>query len=295
MKSIDRIVFGDNQFFGINHMSQEKAQQLAEKFYSIDNIYNIYDEAIAAGINAIMLNSNDRAAEICNHFRSYPEKYGHIIWYPSIPYPHKYANMVSELGLMETLKNVLINENSTKGMLNMMSQGGLAVLTKDLTKMIHLLVDVEMKMFSDLTINTIFLQNIITDLILGFEIKEVFEGYCDYIRNKYDALPGLITQNMPHLKSKLEEWNISEVVICSSINKIGYLMSPGVLEYEQAIRNNDDSKYQLMAMSTVASGAIPVTEAFDYINKLNLQSVVFGASTKDHIQQTVSLIEQVPI
>lgn len=291
MKSIDRIVFGDNQFFGINHMSQEKAQQLAEKFYSIDNIYNIYDEAIAAGINAIMLNSNDRAAEICNHFRSYPEKYGHIIWYPSIPYPHKYANMVSELGLMETLKNVLINENSTKGMLNMMSQGGLAVLTKDLTKMIHLLVDVEMKMFSGLNVKVVFLQNIITDLILGFEIKELFEAYCNHIRKKYNALPGLITQNMPFLKSKLEDWGLEEIVICSSFNRIGYLMSPGVLEYERAIDNNDESKYQIMGMSTIASGAIPVKDAYAYINQHNLQSVVFGASTKTHIEETVSLIE----
>ena len=32
MEKIDRIIFGDNQFFGINHMSEEKAQQLAEKF-----------------------------------------------------------------------------------------------------------------------------------------------------------------------------------------------------------------------------------------------------------------------
>ena len=32
METIDKIIFGDNQFFGINHMSQEKAQQLAENF-----------------------------------------------------------------------------------------------------------------------------------------------------------------------------------------------------------------------------------------------------------------------
>ena len=31
MEAIDKIIFGDNQFFGINHMSQEKAQQLAEE------------------------------------------------------------------------------------------------------------------------------------------------------------------------------------------------------------------------------------------------------------------------
>ena len=41
MEKIDKIIFGDNQFFGINHMSQEKAQQLAEQFHNIKNIYKI--------------------------------------------------------------------------------------------------------------------------------------------------------------------------------------------------------------------------------------------------------------
>ncbi len=290
MKPIDRVIFGDNQFFGINHMSQEKAQQLAEKFFNINNIYNIYDHAFSAGIKAVMLNSNDRAPEICAYFRAQPEKYGHLSWYPSIPYPHKYANMVSELGLMGTLKNVLIKENSPKNVFSMVSQGGAALLTKDLTKMIHLLVDVEMKMFLGLNVKVVFLQNIITDLILGFEIRELFEAYCNHIRKKYNALPGLITQNLPFLKMKLEEWGLEEIVICSSFNKIGYLMSPDISEYEKAIHNNDESKYQLMGMSTIASGAIPVKDAYAYIKQHNLQSVVFGASTKPHIEETVSLI-----
>ena len=33
MQSIDKVLFGDNQFFGINHMSQDKAQKLAENFF----------------------------------------------------------------------------------------------------------------------------------------------------------------------------------------------------------------------------------------------------------------------
>lgn len=69
MEKIDRIIFGDNQFFGINHMSEEKAQQLAEKFYDIRNIYNVYDIAFANGIKAVMLNSNERAKEICEYFK----------------------------------------------------------------------------------------------------------------------------------------------------------------------------------------------------------------------------------
>lgn len=110
------------------------------------------------------------------------------------------------------------------------------------------------------------------------------------LRKKYKLIPGLITQNMPYLKQKLSEWGIEEVVICSSINKIGYLMSPSVEAYVDTIRNNDSSKYQLMAMSTLASGAISAPEAYEFINALNIQSVVFGASSERNIRETVSLI-----
>ena len=46
-----------------------------------------------------------------------------------------------------------------------------------------------------------------------------------------------------------------------------------------------------MAMSTLASGAIDAFEAYEYINKQNIQSVVFGASSKKNIEHTVSLID----
>lgn len=290
MDSIDRIVFGDNQFFGINHMSQEKAQQLAERFYDIENIYSVYEQAFDAGVRAVMLNSNDRAKEICDHFRNNKSKYPELNWYPSIPYPHKYANLISEKGIIATVNDVLFKDNTALGVLGMMAKGSAAVLGKDAMKMMQMLIDVEMKMFKGLNVKVIFLQNIITDLILGFDMKEVFEEYCAYIRKRYKVLPGLITQNMPQLKQRLEEWGIEEVVICSSFNKIGYLMSPNVESYVNAAKNNDSSKYQLMTMSTLASGAIPARKAYEFINSQNVQSIVFGASSKKHIDETVSLI-----
>lgn len=117
MEKIDKIVFGDNQFFGINHMSQEKAQQLSEKFYDIKNIYKTYDLVFAHGIRAVMLNSNQRARVICDYFRENKSKYGDINWYPSVPYPHKYANLVAEKGIFPAINEVLFANNTASGVL----------------------------------------------------------------------------------------------------------------------------------------------------------------------------------
>jgi hypothetical protein len=291
MEQIDKIIFGDNQFFGINHMSQEKAQQLAEQFYNIDNIYSVYHLAYDAGVRAFMLNSHARAYDICKYFKENESHFEGVSWYPSIPYAYKYANLVAEKGIMPAINEVLFNDNTLGGVLGMITKGGVAVLTKDAFKLMRMLVDVELRAFKGLNIKVVFLQNIIADLMLGYGIKEVFYEFCEHIRKRYNALPGFVTQNMPYLKSKLEEWDISDVVICSSFNKIGYLMSPDINSYISAANINDRSKYTLIAMSTLASGAIPAKEAYEFINKQNIQSVVFGASSKIHIEETLNYIK----
>jgi hypothetical protein len=290
MEAIDKIVFGDNQFFGINHMSQEKGQQLSEKFYNIQNIYDVYDIAFKNGIDAVMLNSNDRAKEICEYFRNNKSKYGHISWYPSIPYPHKYANLVGEKGIPAAISEVLFSNNTFGGVVNMIAKGGTGIVTKDAIKLMQLLVDLEFRMFKGLNVKVLFLQNVIVDLLLGYNIRDFFCEYCQYVKKKYNVIPGFITLNLPYLKNKFEEWGIENVVICSSINKIGYTMSPDLNTYIDTIQKNDPSKFQIMAMSTLASGAINAIEAYEFINSLNVQSVVFGASSVKNIRETTSLI-----
>lgn len=292
MSRIDRIVFGDNQFFGINHMSQEKAQAQAERFAELDGIFQVYGHAFDAGVRAVMLNSNDRAGSIVERFKANKSDYpSDLAWYPSIPYPHKYANIVAEKGMVGALNEILFSEGAGSA-LGKIARGGMALATLDAIRLMKLLIDQEMAIFKGLDIRVVFLQNIVTDLVLGYDQGAVFGEYCEHIRKKYNALPGLITQNMPMLRDKLIGWGIRDVVICASVNKIGYLMSPDVPAYEAALAANDGHAYPIMAMSTLASGAVPAPEAYDYVNRLNLQSVVFGASSRGNIDQTVRLISK---
>ena len=291
METIDKIILGDNQFFGINHRSQEKSEQMLKRFGNIDNIFEVYDNAFECGVKAVMLNSNEKAVAICDRFRDNKSKYGDITWYPSIPYAYKYANMVNELGIFPAINETIFKGNSAKGVLGMMAKGVTAAITKDAMKMMEMLIDVEYKMFRGLNVKAFFLQNIVTDLILGYNIKEVFEHFCEYIRKKYKVIPGFVTLNLPYLLSKFQEWGIEDVVISSSINAAGFNMHPSKEEYEKLIAANDPSKYQLIAMNVLASGSISPKESFDYINSLNIQSVVFGASSKAHIQSTVNSIK----
>ena len=45
---MDRILFGDNQFFGVNHISDEKARQIAIKFKENKSILDILEYMLPA-------------------------------------------------------------------------------------------------------------------------------------------------------------------------------------------------------------------------------------------------------
>ena len=50
---MDRLLFGDNQFFGVNHMSEEKARAQQMRFQDIDAIMNVLDIAYDEGLTHI--------------------------------------------------------------------------------------------------------------------------------------------------------------------------------------------------------------------------------------------------
>jgi hypothetical protein len=286
MIQLDSVILGDNQFFGINHMSQEKAQQLAERFNDMATICAAYKTAYDVGIRAFMLNSNDKARDICDYLRAHRSEFPELVMYPSIPYPHKYANLVAEQGILGAVQAVLSGQ-SAMGLLGFAGKG-LSLLTGDITKILTMLIDVEMKIYRQLDFKAVYLQNIITDLLLGLDFRDVFIEYSRYIEEKFHAAPGFLTMNVPRLAAYLESCGIQNAVLCGSVNKRGYLMSPDRASYEAYFRG--PQKYPMTAMSIFASGAIPAREAVEYVGQQGIRSIVFGASSRQHMQASLELI-----
>jgi len=281
---MDRVIFGDNQFFAVNHMSEEKARAQALRFRETQAVIDVIDIAYDLGIKTFMCTTHDRIAEICDHVRANPERYRDFRIYPCMPYAHKYANAVTELGMMGTLKKF-----APGSMMGAVMRGGMAAARQDFIGIMRLLVDAEMKMFHGIRTGVIFLQNVVTDLLLGLGMHDFFVAFAEHVRKKYGAEAGFITMNMPRLLAVLEERGLENPIICSNINKIGFRMCGGIELYEKTIR---EKKFRPIAMSVLASGAIPPREALEYVcAQKNIQSILFGASTKPHIQQTKELIE----
>ena len=281
---MDKVLFGDNQFFAVNHLSDEKSRAQAIRFKTDEAIISVLDSAIDLGINTFMCTTHDRIANICDHMRNNPERYKGFKIYPCMPYAHKYVNAVTELGIIGTLKEYLPGN-----IFSTFAKGGLAFAKKDVIKMMELLIDAEMKMFKGIDTPVIFIQNVLTDMILGMGMKDIFVEYHNYIIKKYNAEPGYITMNLPLLLDVLEESGIKNPIICSSINKIGFRMSGGMDIYEKTLAERE---FRPIAMQVLAAGAIRPNEAIEYLGKFpRIESVLFGASSQGHIRETKELIE----
>lgn len=286
LHKMDRVLFGDNQFFGVNHMSEEKARAQQMRFQDIGAVIGVLDAAYQEGIRTFMCTTHDRVAEICEHFRANKAKYPDYRFYPCMPYAHKYANAVTEYGMIEALRKFLPED----GALGAMIKGGVALANKDVDAILRLLIDAEMKMFNGLSTPVVFIQNVITDLFLGLGMKQCFRIFHDHIKERYGAEPGFITMNVPKLLDVLDELGIENPIVCSNINKIGFRMCGGIDVYERTIATR---RFRPIAMSVLASGAISPREAIDYIcQQPRIESIVFGASSRANIRQTKQLIDE---
>lgn len=280
---MERIIFGDNQFFGINHSSEEKSRAQALKFKTNQSIVKVLDIIMNEGISTFMCTTHNRIADICETMRS-DSRYENLQIYPCLPYAHKYANAMTELGILGTIKQYVPGN-----LFSTFAKGGLAFVKKDFIAMMQLLIDSELKMFRGISTPVIFIQNVITDLILGLGMTDFLAAFHNYIREKYHAVPGYITMNLPFLLNTLESCGIENPVICASINKSGFRMSGGKQLYEKTIA---EKRCRLVAMQVFAAGTIPPHEALEYVCEMEgVESILFGASSRTNIQNSKALIE----
>ena len=244
------------------------------------------DAAYDEGVHTFMCTTHDRISEVTDHVRAHPDRYADMTFFPCMPYAHKYANAVTEDGFLGAIRKFLPEE----GLLDSIARGTSSLARKDIEGVTTLLIDAEMKMFEGLDTPVIWLQNVVVDLLSGLGFTDAFRIFADHVRKRYNAEPGFITMNLPRLLDDLDKAGVENPIVCSNINKLGFRMSGGVEAYRDAMEKR---QFRAVAMSVYASGAIPPREAIEWVTSLpNLESIVFGASSRANIASTVSLVDE---
>ena len=274
-----KIILGDNQFFGVNHFDLKKGEKTKLKFDTTTKIEAFINDSLEIGLDGFMINSNEKGYEIVNARKFDSAKEIHY----SIPYPHKYASMVNESGMMSLFEHIITNTSVIKNLF-----GGIKlVATQNLKSVTPLALNLEVP--KNLKKGSfIYMQNIITDLLMGMGRGDILIEFIKSV-SKMGYKPGIITLN-PIMFDKLlkneqdANW-LEDLVVCFNINKEGFNVFPSLDAVECFIESRP--KYKLMGMSVFASGAANIPASINYIKKLNLDYVVFGSSRIENIQKNL--------
>lgn len=288
MINIDQVILGDNQFFGVNHMSQDKGRATYEQFKDINEIKRILKYGLSKGVKGVMFSTHPSIYEICDMIREDDELRQNLNIYVNVPYIIKYVSMVTEKGMYNTLKTVLKGkEGSDKAFF--LIKTGLNVLTLNHMGILERLIDVELAPFHGLNIKAVFLHNALCDLMLGYNMKEVALAFDKYIRKKYHAIPAYGTLNFSLFSKFLDDCGLQNSLVMTAVNKKGFLMNPS---RDQVVEDIAKSSHTVLAMATLASGRLLPEEAYGYIAETGVKNVVVGLSSKIHADETFAVIKK---
>jgi len=281
-----QILLGDNPFFGIDHLSQERARKRMQKLNTFSKMTDVMEFVSSLGVKGFVVSTHPQMRDLIKHMQDNTNILKNYEFYPILPYAQGYVSKVTEKGITNTI-NDLFSQGNIQTRLKIIFKGSSAWLKKDFEKLFETFIDVELLPFSPTKKKIIFLHNAITDLAISLGMKKVIQSFTDHIEKQYGVKPGLVTLNFPSTVKTLEKWGIKPPVIMTPINPLGYQMNPSQEECENYL-----SKANVMAMNVLAGGLLKPKESFNYISKLDINSVVIGMSSKDHAKETIEIFQK---
>ena len=279
-----RIILGDNQFLGINHASRAKAEELQDRFAASDAILEVIGWAHAAGIRDFMFTTHERLKPVFREIvrsRLFPG----MRFIPCLPYAHKYANSLSEGGLMGVVRDHFLGNSPKAGLL----AGAGRFALGDFDASMQLLVEVELLMTAGLDVRGVFLQNLVFDLMLGLNAHRLLERFHRYVVDRLKATPGYVTMNHSAAQTALcDEVGIAAPWLCANFNAAGFRMNPSPAGVQASFANGRSKN---VAMSVLASGTLDPAAAIEYVRDFDgVDSILFGSGRRQNIEANVALI-----
>jgi hypothetical protein len=283
--SLGKIIFGDNQFLGVNHSSQHKASKLYDYYSSSEKIIETLAYAYDAGIRDFMFTTHDRYELVFSEIdRSniFPE----MNYYPCIPYAHKYWNQLMDNSLAAVIASTISKTSASK-----LPMALLASISGRHSRLIETIVLLENLMCNGLNVKGVFLQNAAFDLLLAMKAYNLIDDFYSAIDNRLGILPGFITMNHSLALSTLtENIGIEKPVLCANFNLSGSRMHPSF----NTVKKSFASKKSInIAMSIFGSGANP-NDSLDFAIKMmksaHVDSILFGSSNAQNIRNNAQRI-----
>lgn len=283
--TLGKVIFGDNQFLGVNHASQRKATELFKHYADADNIIETLGVAYDAGVRDFMFTTHERYEAVFSEI-SRSNLFPSMGYIPCVPYAHKYWNQLYDNSLPKVLVSTL-----AKAPVKKLPMALLAGAVGRYSRLIETVVLLENTMCRGLNVKGVFLQNAAFDLLLSLEAYDLLEAFYLAVEERLGLVAGFITMNHPRALIALTETiGIERPMLCANFNASGTRMHPqreAVIESFACQRSNN------IAMSIFGTG-VNAGLSLDFVTAQmkggGVDSILFGSSNENNIQANVSQI-----
>jgi hypothetical protein len=289
------LLVGDNPFHGISHLSQERARIRDESAHTQDAAYLVMT-ALENGANGFMFSVSQTTLSVLRVIRE-QGKIEHLGLYAIIPYAFEYVRLATQLGGITGLAKKFAKEIVASRNISALATGLKGIVRADPTSLMKTYLKYEISRIKSaagkrVNLHSILLHEVVTDMILALDLDWFFESYTDFL-SKHGITPGFNTGNFVYLVNRLSEWNIdlNNVTIAAPFNKVGFQMTPSKSACEETLAKMPESN--VIAISILAAGYLPPSEAIDYVATLpNIKGVAVGVSKEKHAHEIFRLLKE---
>jgi hypothetical protein len=285
--TLGKVIFGDNQFLGVNHASQRKATELFKHYADADNIIETLAVAYDTGVRDFMFTTHERYEAVFSEI-SRSNLFPGMGYIPCVPYAHKYWNQLYDNSLPKVLVSTLAKAPIAK-----LPMALLAGAVGKYSRLIETVVLLENTMCKGLNVKGVFLQNAAFDLLLSLEAYGLLEAFYLAVEQRLGLVAGFITMNHPRALTALTDTiGIERPMLCANFNASGTRMHP---QREAVIESFACGRSNNIAMSIFGAG-VNAGLSLDFVTAQmksgGVDSILFGSSNEKNIQANVSKISK---
>jgi hypothetical protein len=286
-KSLDKLILGWNPLLGVYHFLPEKAREKAP-LLSIERCINVIFAAVSSGARGFNFGVEPKAYQILASLKEL-DLGCQVGLYPIIPNVQSLVSVQLRKGtmgmLIDTLK-ALSWSNKSLSLLRI----GISAIATDPKRAVKAYLDAEVEKLlksssTHKKLKCILLHEVATDLAVCYDAVNLIMHYIKYLREK-KIYPGFVTRNFVRFVDFCEKNDIplKEIIIMTPFNKLGFQMTPSRDECERALTRVPRSN--VIAISILAGGRLPLEEGFEYVKSLGIGAVAVGVSTESQAKDT---------
>jgi len=291
---VKEILLGDNPFLGVSHLAHEKARAERSEARDLEVKARVLIAGLEGGVTGYTFSTHQVNLKLLEYMSNcYPEALAKLNYYMLIPYAQGYVRRANVYGTVGLAKSVLRDI-----VLKHPADLATSILTLNVNRLASLFIGTEAKPYLKILprerIKAILLHEVLTELIMAYDLVELLRELKRYVEKKLKVGFGLETRNIGQLKKFLEENNIRVEYVMTPLNPLGYQMAPSKEGAGKAMEELEDRGVKVIAINILSSGAVTLEEIVKYLErfKTRIYAVAYGTAKPYRARDNARLLRQ---